>query len=269
MLFDFDSLDYMPALERLVMIAGSSDYQPIPTCCIPRLAAYRCRKRTHVEAEVSQTPNPTVGTKWKDHWDLPRLKDLRLEGPPSSVFCFKWLASCPSLESIHLRTFRAFQRLPLLSSSKNATLLPIEAPSETWLKVARFENADDSGFDQSMVPLVESKLEEITLEGPWVMSMQDLTNVLAVYAPNLKSLDVERLHALSYGEEEPCHGLQFLKVVDDVIGLENGDPAHGIMIGASTSAPGMRPGSRLMDVKSSYTLTTKDADTLGMLLLFP
>ncbi|KAG0026597.1 hypothetical protein BGZ81_006228 [Podila clonocystis] len=266
MLFDFDSLDHMPALERLVMIAGSSDYQPIPTCCIPRLAAYRCHKRTRVEVEVSQTPDPTVGTKWKDHWDLPRLKALRLEGPPSSVFCFKWLASCPSLESIHLRTSRHFQRLPLLSSSKNATILPIEAPSETRLKVAGFENVDDSGFDQSMVPLVESKLEEITLQGTWVMSMQDLTNVLTVYAPNLKFLDVDRLHAVYYcGEEEPWHGLQFLKAVDDVIGLENRDPAQGIMNGASTSASGMRPGSRLMNVKSSYTLATKDAETMGML----
>ncbi|KAG0088106.1 hypothetical protein BGZ92_006623 [Podila epicladia] len=237
MVFDFDSLDHMPVLERLVMVTGD-DYQPIPICCIPRLAAYRCHKQTLADAEASSTPNPRLGAKWKDHWDFPRLKDLRLEGSPSSVFCFKWLASCPSLESINLRTCKRFQRLPLLSSSKNAAIHPIKAPSETRPEqVARFRNVDDSGFDQSMVPLVESKLEEITLQGPWIT--------------------------------EPWYGLQFLKTVADAIGLGNSTDLVQVDVeGAPTSTSEFKPGSRLMNVTSQYTMTPRDAGTLGFLCVY-
>ncbi|KAG0018261.1 hypothetical protein BGZ82_000490, partial [Podila clonocystis] len=234
MLFDFDSLDNMPTLERLVMISGPG-YQPTPTCTVPRLAAYRCHKRPLPDVEASSTPDPKVGTKWKDHWDLQRLTYLKLAGPLSSVFFFQWLASCPSLESIHLNICEGFQRLPLLSSSKNTAILSIEAPSETQPDKAGLENVDDSGSDQAMVPLVESKLQKITLQGPWVTSMQDFTKVLSVYAPNLK----------------------FLDTVVDVIKMDNSDLAQGVMEGASTSASKTNPGSRLMNVTSDYTMTTK------------
>ncbi|KAG0329937.1 hypothetical protein BG000_011893 [Podila horticola] len=209
MVFDFDSLEHMPVLEELVMIVNRQDDQPIPITSVPRLQAYR----SYQFAPGSAISVP-VG-QWKDQWSLSRLKTLHLEGPPSTVFCFKWLVGCPSLQSIELITASTYQRLPLSSSSRNATLLPIEkayahAPAE-----AGFGDVDDSGFDPGMAPLAESRLGSLTLQGPWVMSEHDLTKVLTVYVPNLSSLKVDRITQ----HNTVWHGNQFLKAVVAATGL--------------------------------------------------
>ncbi|KAF9024684.1 hypothetical protein BGZ52_010513 [Haplosporangium bisporale] len=209
MAFDFDSLAHMPALIELVMIVNRKDDQPIPIASVPRLQAYRCSQ---------YTPDSTIPVPlglWRDQWSLPWLKTLHLEGPPSSVFCFKWLTSCPSLQSIKLITGVPFQRLPLLSSSSNSTLLPIEIVYEDATPLAGFGDVDDSGFEPGMTPLMESRLTEIELRGPWVMSMYDLTKVLTVYAPNLVTLKMDRVTRLNW----LWQGNEFLRTVVQATGL--------------------------------------------------
>ena len=62
------------------------------------------------------------------------------------------------MESIRLVAHRAFQRLPLSSSSENASILPIEkSPGPSM---------NDSGFDPKMVPLVKSKLRSVVFNVP-------------------------------------------------------------------------------------------------------
>lgn len=250
MLFDFDSLDHMPVLESLYMTIYDSCR---PTCATsaPRLLAYH----SHHKSSDSTKGTVLENLKWKDHWSLPRLKELTLTGPPSWVFSFKWLESCPSLEYIWLGTRGDFQRLPLSSSSKNASILPAEAPTRSDPKVD-LETAENSGFEQGMRPLVESKLQEITLEGPWVLSEHDLNKVLTVYAPNLLSLTVDRIHAVSAQEEKYWHGPQFLKIIIDAIGA-------GGRSGESKEE-GFQPGRQLEGISSRYRSGSMEADILKL-----
>ncbi|KFH63299.1 hypothetical protein MVEG_10709 [Podila verticillata NRRL 6337] len=250
MLFDFDSLDHMPALEHLFMHL-SLDREPIDEKFVPRLLAYRSHQQSSDNTEGAVLEN----LKWRDHWNLPRLKDIRLDGPSSRVFSFKWLESCPSLESLWLETREGFQRLPLSSSSKYASILPAEAPTQSDPR-ADLEAVANSGFDQGMEPLVKSKLRDITLVGPWVVSEHDLSKVLTMYAPNLSSLAVQRIHAVSGEEEQPWHGSQFLKIVIDAIGAGGRSK--------ETKQNEFQPGRHLKNISSRYSIGEKEADNLGM-----
>ncbi|KAG0036983.1 hypothetical protein BGZ82_003345 [Podila clonocystis] len=265
MLFNFDSLGHMPALQSLVLSTLGDFEQPISTFYVPRLSAYHCHKYIPGIAEATPSSDLLVeNTKWTDHWDLPRLKTLYLEGPPSSVFCFQWLASCPSLESMHLMICDDFQRLPISSSSKNASVLPIDSFQMQSGAGADFESVNSSEVESetAQLPLVESKLRSITLRGPWVMSEHDLSKVLTVYAPNLTSLSVDRIHAVTKQEEKAWHGIRFVKTVAAAIGMEHGcGPAtKGEMAG---SASEFKPGSQLNEIASTYDIKTETENELG------
>lgn len=80
-------------------------------------------------------------------------------------------------------------------------------------------NVEDSGFQPDMMPLAESKLGSFTLAGPLGDGSEyDLDRVLTVYALNLWSLEVDRIHTVNAQDEQLWHGLRFLKVVMDAIG---------------------------------------------------
>lgn len=100
-LFNFDSLDYMPALELLELDA-SEDKHLFPLESMPHLSAYRCRPQLS-SGEEDEIPAFKVH-KWKDQWDLPRLTYLYLSELVSSVFCFNWVKQCPSLKYLCLIT---------------------------------------------------------------------------------------------------------------------------------------------------------------------
>lgn len=73
MLFDFDSLDFMPSLVELILIVAT-DQQPIPATSVPRLSAYICRRRVSTDTSISE-PDPAM-VKWKDRWSLPFLETV-------------------------------------------------------------------------------------------------------------------------------------------------------------------------------------------------
>ncbi|KAF9289081.1 hypothetical protein BGZ74_000798 [Mortierella antarctica] len=264
LMFDFDSLDNMPALEVLVMVSAGDD-QPIPDAYLQPLSLYRSRQRSPKTTEGA----PGLGaSKWKDHWNLPRLKTVHLEGPPSWVFCFQWLKGCPSLESIRLTTREGFQRLPLSTLSMNASKVPAGTLTRLQPKKTDLENVDDSGFEQGLAPLVDSKLQRITLQGPWVMSEHDLSKVLNIYAPNLVSLKTDLIHAVSPQQQTSWHSVQFLKVIANSIG-SGGRPGQSEtgMKGASVSPLRVRSGSKLRYICSAYNIdnvSRKDFRDMGL-----
>lgn len=140
--FDFDSLEHMPTLERLVMVSAG-DERPIPDEYLPRLMAYQSFKQS---SNCNNGASSLGAGKWRNYWILPHLKSIHLEGPPSWVFCFQWLITCLSLESIHLTTGKDFQQLPLSSSSENASRMPTKTPTKRQ-PGTNPENVEDSGFE--------------------------------------------------------------------------------------------------------------------------
>ncbi|KAF9300181.1 hypothetical protein BGZ74_008212 [Mortierella antarctica] len=122
--------------------------------------------------------SPTVGAdivSQQDQFVLPRWRYLRTDGP--------------------------LNRLPLLCSSNNVKTLP------------NIGEGQGAGFDEGTAPLVKSKLKTMRLRGPWVMLEHDLIEVLTIYTPNLNSLEVDRIHAVSKTTERPEHGHRFLRAV--------------------------------------------------------
>ncbi|KAG0037940.1 hypothetical protein BGZ82_001528 [Podila clonocystis] len=262
---DDEMIAFGPSLQHLKVTDVNGDEQPIPKTSVPRLSAYRCHQSLNSTGSAGGRLSDLTIFKWRDHWNLMRLTSLDLDGPPSSVFCFKWLKNCPSLATIQLTIQDGYQRLPLSSSSRNAAIPPI-TPIHPQ-PGTNAENADDTELDTGVAPLVESRLQSITLHGPWVMSEYDLAKVLTVYVPNLASLSVDRIHAVSDRNETHWHGKQFLKTVVDAVGLgySSGQGQKGKEIGGSTSISGFQPGSKLKSIISAYNVdNSQDLLDLGL-----
>ncbi|KAG0087976.1 hypothetical protein BGZ93_009040 [Podila epicladia] len=207
-MFNYDSLDHMPRLESLVMI---SKYEYLePHILMPRLSRHLCvgTPSSRINAKVGQED-----TKWKDQWDaLPKLRNLRLYGPPSAVFCFNWLKGLPSLQMLQLsNNLQPYRRIPLSSLSQNSTIVPT-VPSMDLQPESGVDNTDDSGFDSEMAPLVESKLVNVHFEGRWAISEHDLDKVLSFYAPNIQRLSLSKIHAVSSADSEEWLAKRFLQI---------------------------------------------------------
>ncbi|KAF9380439.1 hypothetical protein CPB97_008353 [Podila verticillata] len=190
--FNYDSLDHMKNLQELHMIVHKQYQIKYPAESIPRLRCHVRYKASPNSDNDNGNNNNTVpelaDQKWKDHWKLPKLRTLRLEGPPDAVFSFGWLTECPSLESVELTHRRGFQRLAISSASECSSYLPQIG------KGLQADGVEDTSMDPDMQPLWESKLQSFTFKGPWVMSEADLITALTVYAPNLSRLSLDRIH---------------------------------------------------------------------------
>lgn len=101
-LFELDSLDHVPVLESIEAYVAE-DCQPIPATLVPRLTEYHTHQQSPNSTGSISEHNSVIG-KWNDHWDLPRLRRLYLDGPPSWVCSLRWLENCPSPKTIHLTT---------------------------------------------------------------------------------------------------------------------------------------------------------------------
>lgn len=124
-----------------------------------------------------------------------------------------------------------------------------------------------------MAPLVDSKLQRITLQGLWVMSESDLFKVLTVYAPNLVSLKVNMIHAVSPQQQTSWHGFQFLKAVTSGFGSggNSGQDKKNGMECASASASPVRSESKLRYISSTYNLNNgsrNDFKDLGLVYIW-
>lgn len=184
--FNYDSLDHMKNLRELHLIVRKQYQIPYPATSIPRLRSYVCCQET---PDSSDNISP-VDEKWKDRWNLPQLQTLRLEGAPSSVFSFSWLTGCPALETVELTHRTGFQRLPISSASEHSRFIPRISTAIT----SSSEDMEDTSMDPNLQTLLGSKLHSFTFKGPWVMSETDLITALTVYAPNLSTLSLDRIH---------------------------------------------------------------------------
>lgn len=194
--FNYDSLDHMSNLQELHLVVRKQCQIPHPAASIPRLRSYICHQETPVPEHADK--------KWKDRWNLPRLRTLRLEGAPSSVFSFSWLIGCPALETVELIHRTGFQRLPISSASEHSRFISRNSAAIN----SRSEDMEDTSMDPDLQPLLESKLNSFTFKGPWVMSETDLITALTVYAPNLSMLSLDRIHM-----QATKNGERFLKTL--------------------------------------------------------
>ncbi|KAG0334911.1 hypothetical protein BG000_007942 [Podila horticola] len=96
----------------------------------------------------------------------------------------------------------------------------------------------------------------------------DLFNVLTVYAPNLSSLDVDKVHAVDSQHKLSWYGLRFPNMVLDTISSGGGDSGRseaGMGEDASSiSATKCMPGSKLKEIASKYYIRTQDAKQKGL-----
>lgn len=97
-IFNFDSLDSMLALERFGLTCLSE--RPISLESVPRLSAYRCHPQAKNSGGNIPASDPATSI-WKDHWHLLHLTGIRLEGLQSSVYASSgWSAAHHSSLSI-------------------------------------------------------------------------------------------------------------------------------------------------------------------------
>lgn len=184
--FNFDSLDDMENLQQLHFIESYEIQHPVTS--IPQLRSYVNRQGAPNSSDNISPEH--ADQKWKDRWNLPQLQTLRLEGAPSSVLSFSWLIGCPTFETVKLAHKTGLQRLPISSASEYANFI-----SKALLTTAVWsEDTWNTSMDPDLQPLFESKLHRLTLSGSWAMSETDLITALTVYAPNLSTLSLDRIH---------------------------------------------------------------------------
>ncbi|KAG0355409.1 hypothetical protein BG005_005623, partial [Podila minutissima] len=270
--FNYDSLRTMVDLEQLNLIAEIEAYS---WANYPKLKTHV----THDPAAASNTNNnsrseETEGSPmWTDTWILPKLQRLVLYGPPSIVFSFEWLRSCPSLRVVDLvADYFRLQRVPLSWKSPSARFLPRPMESSPRSNKAdkkkhvQMPNNDNNtkwihqdtrppGIQDQGV-LWHSKLETLSLKGRFVISEEDLVLALAVYAPNLHRFEFLRLL-----EGRQKDGYRFVKAVMDA---EKMKQAMFTRLRNDAEGSPSRVNKLLRVWADYYTLTQSDRDRLGL-----
>ncbi|KAG0336087.1 hypothetical protein BG000_006937 [Podila horticola] len=255
--FNYDTLDHVPRLEIMHLdsgrILGRLD-------SIQQLSHYNQRLRPPGSLD---RPTLTIsGQPWKDQWNLLKLQSLELRGAPSSIFCFHWLAGCPSLKTVVLDTRNVIRRLPLLSSSKSSGILPELSPYGPTHEYTFDEDLESISSLESE-PLFCSKLETLTLRGCWVMSREAFARSLAVYAPNLSELQVERVNLVPPTNKPSWHGGWLIRTVyraEEI--MKSWSQDNQMQVGGSQSV--CVPERRLLRIESRYSLGDDALDDLGL-----
>ncbi|KAG0091095.1 hypothetical protein BGZ93_001180 [Podila epicladia] len=263
--FNYDSLNHMQNLQELRMVVNKKCSVVYPVDTIPRLSSYICRKETsHYNISVSEHADQ----KWKDSWNLPKLRSLFLEGPPSSVFSFNWLCGCPSLSYVELVHQKGLQRLPISSLSPYSNVISEVSSTKTP------SDSDDTSLDPDIKPLLESKLHCLILKGPWAVSELDLITALTVYMPNLSSLQLDRIN-----NHLTLHGDRFVETILEAKALgramtedtSSSAIERGITNTDSSpersSASVVVPVGKLHDITSRYCLSKQMCKSLCLLSL--
>ncbi|KAF9301496.1 hypothetical protein BGZ74_006633 [Mortierella antarctica] len=261
--FNYDTLDHVPRLESLSM---DSTHAPGPVDSIQRLSHYNRQLRLPGSSDNS----PLVGGEpWKNQWSMPMLQSLDLRGVPSSVFCFNWLPGCPSLKSLVLDTRNVTRRLPLLSSSQSSAILP-DLPPYSQTHEYTFDEDLESEALLEPKPLLYSKLEILSLRGNWVMSREAFARALAVYAPNLSVLQVDRVNLVPPSNKPSWHGGWLIRAVyraEEIMkGWRQDHPTvqGGGSEATPTSKPECFPERKLLIVESKYRLIDDALNDLGL-----
>ena len=178
--FNYESLNSMQALESLELKVYDRDTLLMKyRHRIPKLDAHESRPAPSAKNQGSLIEQGDEDSAvWTTTWHLPYLKKLHMEGPPAHVFNIGWLKACPQLSTVRLATWGSPQRIPLHAHSALSYSIP--AAPEPTRRETRATTA----------PLLDSVLEFIFLEGPWMMTRGDMVELLTVYAPHLQKLNV-------------------------------------------------------------------------------
>ncbi|KAK3839530.1 MAG: hypothetical protein JOS17DRAFT_798988 [Linnemannia elongata] len=211
MLFNYDSLEEMTLLGKLMLaVDRKTDLQKLSQD-IPRLSTYTNRFYAPMptgEAAATSTIATTIGIDnasstesfenfigtgpatsfgndvWRGTWKLPLLKDLDLRGPPATAFTFDLLKRFPSLVSLFLKLPYPgpYQRLPLV------TFTPVTA--------AELGSDGDDAVTIKDIPWggevnMGSKLEKLGINGSWNITSADLVALLTEHAPFLKEFSLQ------------------------------------------------------------------------------
>ncbi|KAG0335725.1 hypothetical protein BG004_008354 [Podila humilis] len=276
LLFNYDSLDHMWSLSNLTMSVSKKCLATISVASIPRLSSYLCCEKEETLAMEDRDDGAGDSTRWKDCWNLPNLKTLELQGPPSSVFCFSWLAGCPSLEKIYLSPpwsdieISNLHRLPISSSSKYARILPNTDEIDSLVNDTTFFVDSDS---KERTPLLHSKLQRIEIDGNWAISETDLITALTIYMPNLVTLSTGRINKPGLiGGERFVETILEAKAVGRAMAEESAAERSGDGRGddkdeeetSAAAATAVVPVERLVGISSQYTLSKKSRVNLGI-----
>lgn len=211
MLFNYDSLEEMALLEKLMLAVDRKTDLQSRSQEIPRLSTYTNRFYAPVptrETAASATTATTTGIEnatsadsfgdsvgtgsatsfgndvWRGTWTLPMLKDLDLRGPPATAFTFDLLKRFPSLVSLFLKLPYPgpYQHLPLVAF--------------TPATVAELGGDGDDAVTIKDIPWgrevnLESKLEKLGINGSWNITAADLVALLTEHAPFLKEMSLQ------------------------------------------------------------------------------
>ncbi|KAG0089922.1 hypothetical protein BGZ92_003978 [Podila epicladia] len=264
--FNYDSLDHMKNLQELRMVVSKQCQALYPAESIPRLCSHvRYQETLQSNCDKCSSNNNSVAEpadqKWKDCWNLPKLRTLCLEGPPDAAFSFSWLCGSPSLESVKLVHRTGFQRLAVSSASEYSSYIPHIS------KELPVEDVEDTSMDPNMQPLWGSKLQSFTFKGPWIMSETDLITALTVYAPNLSTLTLDRIHL-----KATMNGERFLKTLLEAKAVGRAlaedaaerDSGGGSSSGDSSLTP-IVPVGKLNKIQCQYGLGKRSAAYLCLL----
>ncbi|KAG0291035.1 hypothetical protein BGZ96_005567 [Linnemannia gamsii] len=206
--FDYDSLETMSNLETLSLSCKKMVGLENQLKDIPRLSlhishfnsASTSKEQVTAITSTYSTQDPSVLSKdgiWTRTWTLPKLKTLEMEGPPAAVFTFDWLKGCPSLTSVilTLNVHGPPQRLPLIACSPATYALSpsIEEFGSNLSGVESTATATTVVFEDDNGVFKESKLEQLHLKGPWVITASDLTALMTDYAPYLQKLSLNKI----------------------------------------------------------------------------
>ncbi|KAG0096313.1 hypothetical protein BGZ93_004728 [Podila epicladia] len=231
MMFNYDSLAFMPDLENLSLSSGGEqkyvkNVPPLMTHVTRQSSSPSEKNETFGRstsgiAKQQQPPRP----KWPGPWHLPKLKNLTMTGSPALVFSFDWLRTCLNIEFIEINFSEdSGQRVPLSWESPTA-LIPLS-------DLDAIGASRSTKQDSVMEPLYRtSVLAKFVMRGNWQMSEQDLVAALTDYMPNLTMLELRQLRVGSNTSD---------MMVFDI--FEEADWIHA----------NRGHSSRLMDVKTSF-----------------
>lgn len=188
---------HMPRLEKLTLrglAALQFNHDSLASMCQLKLLLLTCESSGLILSSGSASGGDTEDNSMQEQLryfeeeasidTLPQPRTLHTEGVCSLLFIFDRLQRCPRLHSLHLSHSRSMhqQRLPLCWTSRNALTLPgaiTNAPASAL-------ECTTSGPD--IQPFYASQLTKICLQGPWVLSKDELLRLLTDYAPNLTTL---------------------------------------------------------------------------------
>ncbi|KAF9124671.1 hypothetical protein BGW39_007980 [Mortierella sp. 14UC] len=280
LLFNYDSLETMQSLKKLCLINRTKTDLEDRLQEIPRFSTYtspffeslaheNAGEATDGDIPTSDTftnstapvSRPSGNEVWRGTWTLPRLESMMLQGAPATAFSFNLLKSFPSLESLILNLPHPGprQRLPLVAFTPVSPDFPLASAIESNLSdsiLGDSSNNDDMVWkcSRDTRAFMESKLERLTLCGPWVFTAPDIVGLLSEYAPFLKALVVLGTRG---DESSTPRVLKGFQGADEIMRRRYG-PAWDARTEGLDNKQRPPPGRSLIEVSSSFNIQLRE-----------